>query len=914
MATLTKEQALANARARLQKNAPAPQVNAGTEQSMLERTLGRTGRSLAAGVGGAADLPRLLTDPLAKLAGAGAGYFSPEAGQSISSLADAPYLADAARNAYDEMTGNAYQPVSAGERIADKAAEYVTSAGGLGIAAKAASSAPALASFLSEGGVSGLLAAGGAGAGEEIARQNDVNPLVGALIGGVGTGLGASVTGGALKSNLAKNETGSVSLKGNVQNNNNPNKLSKAERTVARVLINEQGLTPQQAAMQVRKAGGGKVPLTLPERVDNKTLVKMQQRLTEAPSAAGNVMQDFSLERQKVALPQAYNQFVKDVTGKITTPEAAGGKISNAAGGVIDKAIARRADKAAPYYRIAEQQSLTDDQMVELLQSSPLTADYLKKITNDPKYQAEIEALPRNSIAILDVVKQAIDGDMGAAVKSGNNNDVRLLKIEKDKLTNFADKISPAYRQARQVFAENSPRIDKLNENVIGALNAVKESQPEKALAILNKESPAALRYARRTIGAMDNDAWQSIISAKLKDAAEKTNYSPTKILNQLSSKTGSGNIIKDQQLQAMLTSPQRRANDLFFTYLDKAQRVKFGSNTATNLQADDMLNSALGGKADAAQNVINSAVRGDKLGLIQQAAQKVFDWYDEGIRSGNYEELARIFVGQGSDDFADRLSKVKPSDLQGLGSIINERIASGAKQSAQGGRVGATQYRPEEGTQAGKPAPVLPTADILQKRQQALEAAKQRLLNKPPSPNNPQNAPIPREPLTLEITPQSNNTQMDFTQGNEGSRLTAYIDTTGNRTIGNGFNFNSGIAKKVWQEAGVKTPFKDAYLGKAAITPEEEYALYQTSKKIATDDAVDVFTGFNTYTPNAQAALIDLSYQYGKPSLKKNLKPFINHMNSGNINLALKALDNSDYAKKYSNRHAKVRQMLVGK
>jgi GH24 family phage-related lysozyme (muramidase) len=199
-------------------------------------------------------------------------------------------------------------------------------------------------------------------------------------------------------------------------------------------------------------------------------------------------------------------------------------------------------------------------------------------------------------------------------------------------------------------------------------------------------------------------------------------------------------------------------------------------------------------------------------------------------------------------------------------------------------------------------------------------------LISSPPQSPFAQNVNvnIPPAKTTLEITPQSYDTQMqsglpstssnqDFTQINEGQRLSTYNDTEGNPTIGYGFNFKSGIAPKIWKQAGVQTSFKDAYLGKAAITPDEAVQLYQTSKRVADDDARAVYgDAFDAMSESGRTALSDLAYHHGKPSLQRNLNVFNKHIKAGNLNSAVRSLQGSQYAVKYPERAQKVIQLLL--
>lgn len=152
---------------------------------------------------------------------------------------------------------------------------------------------------------------------------------------------------------------------------------------------------------------------------------------------------------------------------------------------------------------------------------------------------------------------------------------------------------------------------------------------------------------------------------------------------------------------------------------------------------------------------------------------------------------------------------------------------------------------------------------------------------------------------------------QSEFTRQNEGLRFSAYDDTTGNRTVGVGFNMDSGIAKRTWKQAGVQASFDDVYKGRADISPEEAEALYAASGKIAAQDAITFLPEVSKMSPGRQQAVLDLSYQLGLPSLQKFSK-FKSAMKDGNYKLAARELANSEYFKQTPKRARRVIEMIV--
>jgi len=155
---------------------------------------------------------------------------------------------------------------------------------------------------------------------------------------------------------------------------------------------------------------------------------------------------------------------------------------------------------------------------------------------------------------------------------------------------------------------------------------------------------------------------------------------------------------------------------------------------------------------------------------------------------------------------------------------------------------------------------------------------------------------------------------QSSLTQQNEGLRLSTYMDTTGNPTIGHGFNFNSGIAPKVWKQSGLASykRLADVKAGRDTITPQEAQALYQTSYQIADNDARQYFKGYEKLAEGQKTALRDMAYQFGLPNLKK-MRSLHNALQKGDKNAIVNAIRNSEYGRKYQDRARQITNLLVG-
>lgn len=141
---------------------------------------------------------------------------------------------------------------------------------------------------------------------------------------------------------------------------------------------------------------------------------------------------------------------------------------------------------------------------------------------------------------------------------------------------------------------------------------------------------------------------------------------------------------------------------------------------------------------------------------------------------------------------------------------------------------------------------------------------------------------------------------EMSDIQRHEGLRLASYLDTKGKRTVGVGFNMDSGNARKVWKDAGVLADFDAVYNGQQRLLPNEAQALLNKSHEIAVGDAQSLYPNFKQMSKAQQLALVNLSYNMGKPTLAgfKNMNAAIR---KGDMRQAVIHLKNSQYAKDVS-------------
>jgi GH24 family phage-related lysozyme (muramidase) len=242
----------------------------------------------------------------------------------------------------------------------------------------------------------------------------------------------------------------------------------------------------------------------------------------------------------------------------------------------------------------------------------------------------------------------------------------------------------------------------------------------------------------------------------------------------------------------------------------------------------------------------------------------------------------------------------VSAGDPNMIGSSVRNIITD------QSGAMGSIPVAPAvAGGAAAANAPEQPTRIIINPAAEGTEGV--------PDVNLPKGrnlfAPDVTLPATIPdtVAPQSSN----FTQQNEGLRLSTYIDTTGNPTIGRGFNLNSGIAKTAWKEAGIEAKFDDVLKGRQTISENDANRLERVSHQIAVRDAYDLYPRLTKMTPNQQIALADLSYNMGKPTLQ-GFQKMNKAINEGNMRHAVVQLMRSEYAKQVPERARRVAKLLL--
>jgi GH24 family phage-related lysozyme (muramidase) len=108
------------------------------------------------------------------------------------------------------------------------------------------------------------------------------------------------------------------------------------------------------------------------------------------------------------------------------------------------------------------------------------------------------------------------------------------------------------------------------------------------------------------------------------------------------------------------------------------------------------------------------------------------------------------------------------------------------------------------------------------------------------------------------------------------------YVDSTGNPSVGIGFNMNKTTAQKQLEALGLN--FKSVYTGKTALTDPQIDSLFQDDTDTAQATAKGEIPGFDSLSDARQNALTDATFNMG--SFTK-FPSFVRQMNAGNYSKA---------------------------
>ena len=148
--------------------------------------------------------------------------------------------------------------------------------------------------------------------------------------------------------------------------------------------------------------------------------------------------------------------------------------------------------QASPIYEQAFKQGINMTQGLQDVMSIPLMAKYEKSTLKRLKDRN----LPTtNKLKVLHEVKRKLDGDIGRAVRSGDNTEASDLLNLKGQLIEEIDLASPTYKKARKVYSDEMENLEALE---YGSKNIFKSDVgPEEFAEEIAEYSKAELESLR---------------------------------------------------------------------------------------------------------------------------------------------------------------------------------------------------------------------------------------------------------------------------------------------------------------------------------------------------------------------------------------------------------------------------------
>lgn len=260
---------------------------------------------------------------------------------------------------------------------------------------------------------------------------------------------------------------------------------------------------------------------------------------------------------------------------------------------------------------------------------NPNIQKYISKAKNDPLFVDS--RISNNDFAVLDGAKKMIDDDINAAMKDNKKEKARALLGIKNQIVNTLEEVSPTYKQARQVFADESSLMTAQQEGLD-----------------FNKYRPEELKRFMGSLSSGEEDAFKIGVRENLMRSVDKTPdglSSARKIFARPENRN---------QLKIIFDNPKeysdfaRRMNDEMRIFNTK-QRILGGSRTDINL-ADEgqIINKVAGGLLAPKTSLVKNTID-----AVASSIQKKYRGLDE----KNAKALAGIITNRTKS--IDALTKI---------------------------------------------------------------------------------------------------------------------------------------------------------------------------------------------------------------------------------------------------------------
>lgn len=306
--------------------------------------------------------------------------------------------------------------------------------------------------------------------------------------------------------------------------------LSLVKKPVDYVAKNVLSGVDEKAALAAKEAGERLGVNLTPAEASGSPLAGAAQGRLGVTDEGALKLQSFSEQRkgqEKAAIQNLLNEI---------SPNAApaANKVRDVAQTVISKEEKVLRDTAKPFYEAAYAQEIPQDKLAGLLDDGIIARSFAR-VTKDPIYSNEIKNSPANSIKVLDYVKRDIDDAIGAAKRTGANNEARMMLDSKSKLLNVLDSVSEDYKAARNIYSEGAAPLNQLKESNLGKISELNDRQLKNVSKTIFDPSQTdikVMRNLRDKISKQSPDAWNRIVRNEMERRLDNTQATGSSFYN----------------------------------------------------------------------------------------------------------------------------------------------------------------------------------------------------------------------------------------------------------------------------------------------------------------------------------------------------------------------------------------------
>lgn len=536
--------------------------------------------------------------------------------------------------------------------------------------------------------------------------------------GGAIGAVGGAVIGGALPAAGALSRYGVQKGKDAFRSFKGPealSKLGKAEKDIVKQYqqrpdVEEAATSARKALTEAKESG---VTITSAEALDDEVLQRELGVLREDPNVQGAV-QKFFQERSKSA-EKALDDLQQGIS-PVQTVDDANSAVVTAAREVKDAKMKSLRAEAAPLYDAAYQTKDVQSKLIDRILNTPSGKKALKhartKMADDMSLMGlpdkELGELARDmasygkmkpskggvakglNLRSLDYVKRSFDDMIGAAQRSGEKDQVRILTSLKSRMVNELDELSPDYKAARGLYSESITEMDEIMKGRFTQLMNLSDIGEEQATAKLFQGTAGA---TKKLAEQLPKEARLKGASGQLLRVIDDNKQSPLTV----SSKLGFGTDVDvgsrkvAQQWESMLGDKYPKFVSMMNTLnrAHKGQRAAMGSMTQQKLSAASRL------KKDASE-ILSDAAIGNRLGVINSMRSFTRTLLDPRSSDQFIKDRAEILMSERGVELVEAVAKsmkengIQSNQVSAAMSAVEKYLTSSGALSA-GGAIGTT-------------------------------------------------------------------------------------------------------------------------------------------------------------------------------------------------------------------------------